>query len=77
MCLAVPAQITTINGTEADVRIGSITRKASLWLTPQAKTGDYVLLHAGYAIAIVDQAEAEETLALLREMADKMESQWQ
>jgi len=73
MCLAVPAQITLINGTEAEVKIGSITKKASLWLTPQAKAGDYVLLHAGYAISIVDQAEAEETLALFREMAEKME----
>jgi len=75
MCLAVPVQITSINGTEADVRVGSIEKKASLWLTPQAKVGDYVLLHAGYAIVIVDEAEAEETLSLFREMADKMEEQ--
>jgi len=73
MCLAVPARITRINGTEAEVEIGGITKKASLWLTPQAKIGDYVLIHAGYAISIVDQAEAEETLALFREMAEKME----
>jgi hydrogenase expression/formation protein HypC len=38
-------------------------------LTPEAKVGDYVLLHAGYAINIVDQSEAEETLSMLREMA--------
>jgi len=75
MCLAIPVQITEINGSEADVRVGSIAKKASLWLTPQARVGDYVLLHAGYAIAIVDQAEAEETLAIFREMADKMEEQ--
>jgi hydrogenase expression/formation protein HypC len=77
MCLAVPVQITSINGTEADVRVGNIAKKASLWLTPQAKVGDYVLLHAGYAIAIVDEAEAEETLSLFREMAERMEDQWQ
>jgi hydrogenase expression/formation protein HypC len=75
MCLAIPVQITQINGSQADVRVGSIAKKASLWLTPQARVGDYVLLHAGYAIAIVDQAEAEETLAIFREMADKMEEQ--
>jgi hydrogenase expression/formation protein HypC len=73
MCLAIPVRITSINGTEADVKVGSIEKKASLWLTPQAKVGDYVLLHAGYAIAIVDEAEAEETLSLFREMAEKME----
>jgi hydrogenase expression/formation protein HypC len=77
MCLAIPVQITSINGTEADVRVGNIAKKASLWLTPQAKVGDYVLLHAGYAIAIVDEAEAEETLSLFREMAERMEDQWQ
>ena len=75
MCLAIPVQITQINGSQADVRVGSIAKKASLWLTPQARVGDYVLLHAGYAIAIVDQAEAEETLAIFREMADRMEEQ--
>ena len=77
MCLAIPVQITSINGTEADVRVGGITKKASLWLTPQAKVGDYVLLHAGYAISIIDEAEAEETLSIFREMAEKMEDQWQ
>lgn len=75
MCLAIPVQITSINGTEADVKVGSIVKKASLWLTPQAKVGDYVLLHAGYAISIIDEAEAEETLSLFYEMADKMEEQ--
>lgn len=77
MCLAIPVQITSINGTEADVRVGNIVKKASLWLTPQAKVGDFVLLHTGYAIAVVDEAEAEETLSLFREMAEKMEDQWQ
>ncbi|MFC1875198.1 HypC/HybG/HupF family hydrogenase formation chaperone [Chloroflexota bacterium] len=76
MCLAIPVQITSINGTEANVSVGGITKKASLWLTPQARVGDYVLLHTGYAIAIVDEAEAEETLSIFREMAEKMENQW-
>ncbi|MFC2026503.1 HypC/HybG/HupF family hydrogenase formation chaperone [Chloroflexota bacterium] len=76
MCLAIPVQITSINGTEANVSVGGITKKASLWLTPQARVGDYVLLHTGYAIAIVDEVEAEETLSIFREMAEKMENQW-
>jgi hydrogenase expression/formation protein HypC len=70
MCLAIPALIKSIEGKEAEVDIGGITRRASLWLTPEAEVGDYVLLHTGYAINIIDQEEAEETLRLLREMAE-------
>jgi len=69
MCLAVPALIKTIDGDEAEVDLGGVSRRASLMLTPEAEVGDYVLLHAGYAINIVDQSEAEETLSMLREMA--------
>ena len=69
MCLAVPALIKSIEDKEAEVDIGGITRRISLWLTPEAKIGDYVLLHTGYAINILNQEEAEETLQLLREIA--------
>jgi hydrogenase expression/formation protein HypC len=69
MCLAIPAVITLIEDKEAEVEIGGITRRVSLWLTPEAKVGDYVLVHTGYAINIVDQEEAEETLRLLTEIA--------
>ena len=69
MCLAVPALIKSIDGDEAEVELGGVSRRASLMLTPEAKVGDYVLLHAGYAINIVDQSEAAETLNMLREMA--------
>lgn len=75
MCLAIPVRIKSINGTEAEVEIGGITRKTSLMLTPEAKVGDYVLLHAGYAINILDQAEAEETLAIFAEMSKLMENE--
>ena len=70
MCLAIPALIKTINGQQAVVDIEGVTREASLQLTPEAKVGDYVLLHTGYAISIIDPAEAEETLKLLREMSE-------
>jgi len=73
VCLAIPVRIKSINGTEAEVEIGGITRKTSLMLTPEAKVGDYVLLHAGYAINIVDQVEAEETLAIFAEMSEILE----
>jgi hydrogenase expression/formation protein HypC len=68
MCLAIPAQIKSIHDHEAEVEIGGATYKASIWLTPEAKVGDYVLLHTGYAISIVDEQEAKETLRLLREI---------
>ena len=71
MCLAIPALIKSIDGKEAEVEIGGITRRASLWLTPEAKVGDYVLLHTGYAINVIDQEEAAETLRLLQEIADE------
>lgn len=73
MCLAIPMKIKSIDGTEAEVEAGGITRRASLILTPEAKVGDYVLLHVGYAINIIDQAEAEQTLALLNQIS-QMES---
>ncbi|MBN1643837.1 MAG: HypC/HybG/HupF family hydrogenase formation chaperone [Dehalococcoidales bacterium] len=68
MCLAIPALIKKIEGKEAEVEIGGISRRISLWLTPEAKTGDYVLLHTGYAINIIDQDEAKETLKLFEQM---------
>jgi hydrogenase expression/formation protein HypC len=72
MCLAIPALIIKIEEKEADVEIGGITRRISLWLTPEAKVGDYVLLHTGYAISIIDKDEAEETLRLFEEIAKEI-----
>lgn len=73
MCLAVPALIKKIDDKSADVEIGGISRRISLWLIPDAKVGDYVLLHTGYAISILDQGEAEETLRLFGEIAQASE----
>ncbi len=70
MCVAVPGRIKSIEGTEAEVEIGGITRRTSLYLTPQAKVGDYVLIHAGYAINVIDEEDAKETLRLFREIAE-------
>ena len=68
MCLAVPALVKSIDGHQAEVDMGGVSRRVSIWLTPDARVGDYVLLHTGYAINIIDKAEAEETLRLLREL---------
>ena len=75
MCLAIPALIKCIEDKEAEVEIGGITRRISLWLTPEAKVGDYVLVHTGYAINILDQEEADETLRLLEEIAEMAEEE--
>ena len=73
MCLAVPVLIKSIEDKEAEVEIGGMTSRISLWLTPEAKVGDYALIHTGYAINILDQKEAEETLKLLEEIAEAEE----
>jgi len=70
MCLAIPAQIQSIDGFEAQVEIGGVGRAISLLLTPDAQVGDYVYVHTGYAISIVDEAEALENLRLLQELAE-------
>jgi hydrogenase expression/formation protein HypC len=69
MCLAVPVLIKSIDGRDAEAEIGGVSRRVSLWLTPEAKVGDYVLAHTGYAINVLDQDEAEETLKLLEEIS--------
>ena len=68
MCLAIPALVKSIKGQQAEVDVDGVRRHISTWLTPQVKAGDYVLLHTGYAINIIDKVEAEETLRLLKEM---------
>jgi len=69
MCLAIPALIRAIEGYQGEVEIGGVKRVVSLQLVPEAKIGDYVLIHTGYAISVVDEEEAQETLKLLAELA--------
>jgi len=66
MCLAIPMRITQIDGLVATAEIDGIARRVRIDLLDKASVGDYVLIHAGLAIAIVDEQEAAETLALLR-----------
>lgn len=70
MCLAIPALIKSIKGQQGVAEIEGVTRDISLQLTPEAKVGDYVLLHTGYAISIIDAAEAAETLSLLKKLSE-------
>ena len=68
MCLAMPARVVARQDYLATVEMEGIRRQASLMLLPEAKVGDYVLVHVGFALQIIDEAEAEKTLALWREL---------
>jgi hydrogenase expression/formation protein HypC len=70
MCLAVPGKIVSIDNSIAEVDLAGTVRKASLQLVPDAKVGDYILLHAGFAIQLLDQDEALETLRLLESVSE-------
>lgn len=71
MCLAIPAKIASIDENNlATVDILGVTRQASIDLTPQAQVGDYVLVHAGFAIEVVPEEHAQETLDLIREFPE-------
>lgn len=76
MCLAIPAKITqTGDDNLAIVDILGATREISLDLTPQAGIGDYVLVHAGFAIEVVDEQFAQETIDLIREFPELAEEE--
>ena len=70
MCLAVPMQINKIEDDVAYCEVDGVKREASLMMLDDVAVGDFVLIHAGFAIAKLDPAEAEITLQLFREMID-------
>jgi len=69
MCLALPMRITAVDGALATIATAGLEQRASLMLVPEAKLGDYVLVHVGFAISVMNEAEANETLELLREIS--------
>lgn len=72
MCLAIPGKILEINDDNlAKIDFDGITKTASLDLVPKAKINDYVLIHAGFAIEIIDKNEAQKTLDLVQELSAK------
>ncbi len=78
MCLAIPGKITSISGEEPLTRMGKIDfggvlKDASLAYVPEAKVGDYVIVHVGFAISRVDEEEAQKVFEYLREMEDLAE----
>ena len=68
MCLALPMRITAVDGQLATIAAEDFEQQCSLVLLPEADIGDYVLVHAGYAISRIDEDEARETYELLAEI---------
>jgi hydrogenase expression/formation protein HypC len=68
MCLAIPSRIESIDGDRAVANLAGTRVQVVISLTPEVKVGDWVLVHAGYAITVVSDEDAHETFALLREM---------
>ena len=68
MCVAIPVKVIELEGNDALVETDGVRRRASMMLVDGVRPGDWVILHAGYAISVMDEKEAEKTLALLREM---------
>ncbi len=68
MCLAVPMQVKSIEGEVARCEIDGVQREASLMMVDRIEVGDFVLIHAGFAIEKLDAEQAEETLRLFREV---------
>ena len=73
MCLAIPSRITKIENNMAIIDVDGVQREASLLLLEDAREGDYVIVHAGFAIQKIDEAAAQETLRFLREAAELLE----
>lgn len=78
MCLGVPGKIITIfedNGVQmGTVDFGGVVRTSCLAYVPDAQPGDYVIVHAGFAISQLDEAEAQRTLALLQELEEPLKA---
>jgi len=72
MCLAIPMVLVERNEFEGVAEIDGVRRQISLMFVPEAEAGEYVLVHAGYAIGQVDADEAAKTLELLRDYSDAM-----
>ena len=78
MCLAVPGKILSVVGGDslhrtARVSFGGIVKEVNLACVPEAKVDDYVIVHVGLALSIVDEAEAQQVFEYLREMGDLAE----
>jgi hydrogenase expression/formation protein HypC len=72
MCLAVPMQVVERREFDGAAEVGGVRREVSLMMCPEALLGDYVLVHAGYAITRIDEEEAQRTLELIEQVVGTM-----
>jgi hydrogenase expression/formation protein HypC len=78
MCLGIPAQIVEVVDTEsglAKAEISGVRRAVSIALCPEARVGDWVLVHVGFALSRIDEEQARETLELLEQMGEAYEQE--
>lgn len=71
MCLAIPAKVINIEGNSAQIEALGVTKIVDITLVPEAKTGDYVLVHAGFAIQIVEEEDALATKGYWEEFSSE------
>lgn len=74
MCLAIPSRIVRIDGGMGTIDVDGVRREVSLLLLEDARVGDWVIVHAGFAIQTIDEAAARESLDILRETAAFVEA---
>jgi len=72
MCIAIPLEVREIKGNIAKAGVGNTTREVYLDLMDKVKVGDFILVHAGFAIEKLDKEEAEKTLSLFKEIVDEI-----
>ena len=70
MCLAIPSKIVNIQGDVGTIDLEGVTRTINMALLENVRVGDYVLVHAGFAISVIDEAEAAQSLDLICELAE-------
>jgi hydrogenase expression/formation protein HypC len=75
MCLAIPARIVSIDGTSGVIDVEGVRREVSLLLVPGAQIGEYALVHAGFAISVIDEDEAQRSLDALAELGRLLDNE--
>ena len=68
MCLAVPMRVVSVEGTKGTVELGGVEQPVNLTFTPDVEPGQYVIVHTGFALERLDEAEARRTIELLNEL---------
>ena len=76
MCLAIPGKVIAINGDTGDVDFGGVTKQTNISMV-DAKVGDWVVIHAGFAIEVMDEEDAQETIRLWNDVLDHDEVTYQ